>query len=232
MNLPTSDINNMKKRLLTLFAAAVFTAVGAQTTSVFQVTPNPVDTVGDADDIGAHATIKNLTANTINLRWERQVISITPGCETAICDPVTCYSRTVNARNLNMDPNEEGELIVHFYTAGAFCEGIVHIKIKNLNNTADSTVAIYKLNQSSSSKELPAAQVKIFPNPFATYIALEQSAEVSAVRIFSLEGREVLRLEGNPNGVYSLDDLTAGVYVLALEDKNGKVFQASEITKR
>jgi hypothetical protein len=73
--------------------------------------------------------------------------------------------------------------------------------------------------------------VKIFPNPFATYIALEQAEEVSAVRIFSLEGREVLRLEGNANGVYTLDELTPGVYVLALEDKNGRVFQASEITK-
>ena len=68
----------MKKRLLTLLAAAAFVTASAQTTSVFQVTPNPVDTVGDADDIGAHATIKNLTANTSNLCWERQVTSFTP----------------------------------------------------------------------------------------------------------------------------------------------------------
>lgn len=47
----------MKKRLLTFIAAATLAAANAQT-SVFQVTPNPVDTVGDADDIGAHATIK------------------------------------------------------------------------------------------------------------------------------------------------------------------------------
>lgn len=222
----------MKKQFLTLLLAAAFIAVGTAQTSVFHVAPAQIDTFSDEEDAPAHGEITNMTGNTINLRWERKVIEITPGCETAVCDPNTCYARHIGVRNLSMDPNEQGELTVHFYRNGNYCEGIVHLTVRNLDNPSDSTVVVYTLNQATGATELPAAEVKLFPNPFVEYFSLENADDVAAIRVYTLDGRQVSRLEVNAYNIYSLYQQPTGVYIIALEDKNGKVFQAMEVKKQ
>jgi hypothetical protein len=201
----------------------------------YQITPIPASITGTVDepDVEADAEIRNLTGDTLKLKWVRNVISITSGCETAVCDPITCYSRAVSTRNFNLLPNITKPLLVHFYNNGAPCQAIVHLKVTNNNNAADSTTAVYLYNQSSSGvKDLPVANVVVFPNPATDFFSLENSADVAAIRLYALDGQLVERFEVAASNFYSVKSQPKGTYVIALEDKNGELFQAMELIRQ
>lgn len=226
----------MKKLFLALLLfVGVIASVSAQSASVCKIEPNPASATGTIDDIDVptDAHITNLTNSIIHMKWERTVISLTPGCETAVCDPNTCWARFISTKNFDMDPNETGEMLVHFYNNSAPCAGIIHVKVTNRDNPADTTIAVYLFNQSSSgTNDLPKAEVKLFPNPVTDYFSLDFAAAVATIRVFALDGREVARFEANDTNVYSLQNQPAGNYILALEDKNGRAFQAMEVKKQ
>lgn len=224
-------MKNLLFTFLFLFGAANF--ITAQ--SVVSLNPQPASATGEQNepDVEVHAEITNLTTNVIHMKWERQVIELTPGCETAVCDPNTCWARHVDNRTFDMDPNVTAPMLVHYYNNGAPCEGIVHVKITNLDNLADTTIGVYLFNQlSSGTLDLPAANVVLFPNPSIDYFSLENAENVASIRIFSLDSREVARFEPTQNNVYSIQQLAAGNYVIALGDKNGQTFQAMELSKQ
>jgi hypothetical protein len=216
-----------------LLFVGLFTLHSVQAQSTFTLSPNPASATAGVDsiDVPADAHVTNITNGTIRLKWERNVISLTPGCETAVCDPNTCWARFINTKNFDMDAGEEGEMIVHFYNNGAPCEGIVHVKVSNRDNPNDTIVGIYLFNQTSAAKDLPAANVKLFPNPTTEYFSLENAENVAAIRIFTLDGREVARFEPAATNLYSIQNQPIGNYVIALEDKNGRAFQALELKK-
>ncbi|MDO8969997.1 MAG: hypothetical protein Q7U74_04860, partial [Saprospiraceae bacterium] len=53
--------------------------------------------------------------------------------------------------------------------------GIVHLKLTNLDNPLDTLTAIYTYNTLSSTQNLPAANVKLFPNPTVDFFTLDKS---------------------------------------------------------
>lgn len=222
----------MKKLLFTLIlipAALLF--VSAQ--ALYSVTPNPADTTGTVDesDVPADAVISNLTDNTLHLKWERQIITLTSTCETAVCDPNTCWSRGTSTKNFDMDPHESGELLVHFYNNGSPCEGIVHLKITNRDNPSDTLITAFLFNQASAAKDLPAANVQLLPNPVSTYFVLANAADVAYIRLFALDGRELQQFKASDDNRYNISTLAPGNYVMALIDKKGRAFQAVELKK-
>ena len=222
-------MKNLLFTFLFLFGAANF--ITAQ--SVISLNPQPASIMGTVDepDVAADAVITNETPNTIHMKWDRQIINLTSGCETAVCDPNTCWARFIDTRTFDMDPYEEGDMLVHFYNNGAPCEGIVHVVITNLDDTTDVTTGVYLLNQLSGTIDLPAANVVLFPNPSTGYFSLENAENVATIRIFSLDSREVATFMPSQNNVYAIQHLAAGNYVIALGDKNGRTFQVLELSK-
>lgn len=222
----------MKNLLFTLLLLIAFGGVlNAQ--SVCEIQPLPASGTGGVhdNDVAVDAKITNLTDNTIHMKWERQVISLTPGCETAVCDPNICWFQTVSTKNFDMDPHEVGDMLVHFYNHDAPCSGIIHIKVSNLDNPADTTIAIYYFNASTGTQDLPAANVRLYPNPVSEYFSLDHAENVAAIRLFSLDGRELRFYNADDSNVYSFHNEAPGNYILSLEDKDGRLFQAIELKK-
>jgi len=223
----------MKNLLLTfLLFIGISALVEAQ--SAFSLYPVPASATGAVQegDVPVDAHITNLTNSTLNIKWVRRVIEITPGCETAVCDPNVCWARFVDSLDFGMDPNTSGAMLVHYYNNGAPCAGIVHVKLTNMGNPSDTLVGVYLFNQSSSVKDLPAANVKLYPNPVTDFFSLENGENVAAIRVFALDGRIMTRFDArSSNNVYSLQNLPVGNYVISLEDKNGDTFQAMELHK-
>lgn len=228
----------MKNLISTLLLVlGLLPLASAQVASAFTVAPNPADTIAlpDADDAPAEAEIHNISSNTLNVRWTRTVVNITPGCYTQVCDPVTCWSETVSTKTFSLAPGEEGQLTVHFRNPNAIeASSIVHIKVVNLDNPADTLTAVYNYVAAPlvSTKDLPTPSVKLFPNPTVESFSLQNGEAVAGIQVYALDGRSVARFEVSPNNFYSLAGQPAGTYVLALEDKNGIVFQALELSKR
>lgn len=240
-NLLMRDISVMKNLLFTLFfALGVIQVANAQLQSAYHVYPNPSDTITTMDtyDSPAHGDIENISTDTVRVKWERQIISLSPNFETAVCDPVTCWFPAVNSKTFSLAPGAMGQLTVHFYNSqfdpppGAPGSGIVHLKLTNLDNAADSLTAVYTYNTLSATNDLPLPTVKLFPNPSKDYFILENAEEVASMRLYALDGREVARFQRSADNTYSIANQAVGTYVLSFEDKNGQMFQAVEIHKQ
>lgn len=235
------DISTMKNLLFTLlFLLGLSVVASAQQQHAFKVVPNPNDTTNTQDvyDTPGHGKITNISNTTATIHWERHIIFNTPNIETAVCDPITCYFPGVNAKTFSLEPDSSGELTVHFYNLaydpapGMAGSAIVHIKLSNLGNPADTLTAVYTFSTLSATHELPAANVKVFPNPTTEYFTLENAEDVGMLRLYTIDGREVAHFEAVSNQTYSIANQPVGNYVLSFEDKKGNLFQALELHKR
>lgn len=235
------DISSMKNLLFTfLFALGFAQMAAAQNLSAYHVTPNPSDTITTMDtyDSPAEGEIRNVSLAPVTVTWVRNIISLTGNIETAVCDPNNCWFPGVNSKTFTLDPNEEGQLTVHFYNLsydpppGQAGSGIVHLKLTNVNVPADTLTAVYTYSTLTATHELPEPTVKLFPNPTTDFFTLENAEAVGFMHLYTIDGREVARFEASPSNTYSIANQPVGNYVLSFEDKNGNLFQAVELHKR
>lgn len=227
----------MKRLISTLLLLTGFSAlVSAQST--FSVSATEVWEIAPHNnpDVEGHFTITNTTNASQTIRWTRTVVNITNGCETQICDINLCYLPVVSTRTFNLDANSTGNIIMHFlnYDTIMGAAGVIRLKMTNENVPADSVTVTHLFTSplSSTDNPLPKADVKVFPNPTADYFLLENAEAVHRIRLFSLDSREVTRYTATPGERYSVANQPAGAYILVLEDKDGRVFQAAELVKR
>ncbi len=233
------DNSVMKNLLYTLFfALGLLQIQNVQAQSAYDVHPNPSDTIGveDSYDTPAHGEIINVSNSPVTIRWVRTEVYLTDNITTAVCDPVTCWFPGINDRTFQLMPDSFGQLTVHFYNSGydpgQGGSGIVHLKLTNLDNPSDTLTAIYTFSTPTGTNDLPASNVKLFPNPTTDFFTLEKAEDVASMRIFALDGRIMARFDVSPDNTYSIGHLPVGNYVLSFEDKNGQLFQAVEINKR
>lgn len=226
----------MKQLFSTLFV--LLSAVGMASAQSFSLANTEVWTIASQNqpDVEAHTSILNLMNTPQTFRWERIVINMTPGCASRVCDINVCYIASVSSKLFTLEANAGGPLILHFDNpdsiAGA--NAIIRLKVTNANLTTDtaSVVFLYTSDLSDTKDKLPAANVKLFPNPTSDYFQLENAEAVSRIRVFSLDGRNVAEFAATPGQQYYLTDLPSGSYLLALEDKAGQAFQALEVVKK
>ncbi len=235
------DISTMKNHCFFLFLAlGLFLTSGTQAQSAYHLYPNPSDTITTQDtyDSPAHGEIKNVSNATISIRWERNIIYLTPNIETAVCDPNTCWFPVVSTKTFDLEPDSFGQMTVHFYNSafdpppGQPGSGIVHVKLTNLNNPADTLTAVYTFNTLSNTHDLPASNVKLFPNPATDFFSLTNAEDVAFIKLYALDGRLVASYKHSADNTYSIANQPVGNYVLSFEDKNGQLFQAVEIHKQ
>lgn len=231
----------MKHFLTTLIISLVcLHNSSAQVQSAYHVYPNPADTTTTADtyDSPAKSKITNISSSPILVKWDRTEVFLSEFVTSAVCDPITCWATTVNTKTFNLGVDSSGQMTVHFYNdkyepaPGVPGSGIVHVKLTNLGNLADTLTVVYTYNTLTGTGELPAANVRLFPNPTTDFFTLKNAGDVASMRLFSLDGRVLARYDATSDNTYSIAQLPKGNYVLSLEDKNGQLFQAVEIHKQ
>lgn len=225
----------MMKNLFTLLTALCCSTLFAQNT--YSILPlYPQETYGpDADDLKAENTITNLSPIVKNIRWERTVITLTPDCETQVCDLEYCYSPAVSTKTFELGPNEIGPLSVHLLLPDLIsATAVVRLKFYDINNPADSLISVYTISTvvTGTEEEAAAANINLFPNPTAESFTLKNADLVSAIRIFTLDGRQITRTEAEPSQVYSLATQPAGTYIVVMENKQGNFVKAIEVRKQ
>ena len=87
------------------------------------------------------------------------------------------------------------------------------------NQTDHCPVAIVALEETKVTK-----QIKVYPNPATTilYIQSLEPDDIQKISVTSVSGTKVLELGENMHQI-SIDNLSAGVYILNILNKNGKV---------
>lgn len=218
--------------LLALFAGLTATA------QTFNLSPDTVTVTAPMSqyDVEIHNDLSNLTNTTRSIRWERSIIAMDPDTLlTQICDPNACYLPPVSTKVYNIAANATVPMIVHLLNnSGGPASAIVQLKYTDLADPTNPQFSYYIFDASltGTDEQLPAANVKLFPNPFAESFTLDNAEEVARIRVYGTDGRLVLNQIAQANNVYSLAGQPAGTYLVALQSKGGKVFQAVKVVKK
>lgn len=225
------------KRLFTILILLFGCYSVGLTQSSFTVSDTEVWTITEhtETDKEAHFSISSRVNNVQTIRWERTVIEITPGCNSQVCDLNQCYIPIVSTQIFELGPNASGDIIMHFlnYDSIVGAASVINLKMSNENDPTDSVVVTFLYTSSlSGTDDLPAADVKLFPNPTVDYFQLTNADAVNRIRVFSMDNREVVRFTTTPDQKYSLATQPAGTYILALEDDKGQIFQAIRLVKQ
>jgi hypothetical protein len=223
----------MKNTFFFVFALFL-NALAASGQASFKVEPNPasITALQTQFDVPAKSFVFNLTDQKLNIKWERTEVSVPAGLLTQVCDPNLCWVASVGTKNVEIAAKDTAMMDVHFVNPNAIkASAIVHLKITNLDKPAETVTAVYLFNPTSSTQDLPPAEVRLFPNPVVDFFVLEKAEHVRALRLLSVDGRQIARWDVSPDQTYALGDQPVGKYLLALEEKNGRVFQVVEIVK-
>lgn len=226
----------MKNLLFTLLIA-LFTGASAFA-QTFNLSPDTVTVTAPMNqyDVEIHNDLTNLTNNSRSIRWERSIISMDPDTLlTQICDPNACYLPPVSTKIYNIAANATVPMIVHFLNnSGGPASAIVQLKYTDLADPTNPQFSYYIFDASLTGidEQLPAANVKLFPNPVVESFSLGNAEEVGRIRVYGTDGRLVLNQIAQTNNIYSLAGLPAGTYLVALQSKSGKLFQAIKVVKK
>jgi hypothetical protein len=225
----------MKNLLLLVFT--LFTTAAAFTQATFTMTPDTVSVVVELEqtDVEVHNEMTNLTGIDRSIKWERTIIEMNPDTlETQICDPDACFASWVSTHTFNLKAATTVPIIVHLLKdEGQDGCGIVQLKFTDLADPGNPQYSYYVFEcaASGTNEQLPAANVKLYPNPVVESFSLDNADEVSRIRVFSSDGRQVAVFDAAAGQMYPIAGQPAGAYVVALESKSGKVFQAIGIRK-
>ena len=87
----------------------------------------------------------------------------------------------------------------------------------------DSVQTLYDQWLTTGVQETPSLDLKIYPNPADGFFQIE-SPENGTLRIYNLQGQQMLEEQINSDGVQRFSpDFNPGIYLLELRMKNGKV---------
>jgi hypothetical protein len=216
--------------LLTIFALS--TSLSAQVSPDFEFTPDSVSVsvLPTNPDSAAKLDIRSKIANDITVRWQRNVMMITPGCQTQICDLNVCWGPTVNTKPFPLGGNVQGPISVHLINnTGNICQAVIRLDMWNEDAPSVVVSAHYAFNATSSINDLfRLEEVKIFPNPTSDYFTI-QNDKVARVRMMTLDAREVANFNAEQTKTFYLNGQTPGMYVLLMEDNTGKAIGVAQL---
>lgn len=223
------------KNLLLLAFSLLATAAFSQAT--FEMTPDTAIVVVDLEltDVEVHNDMHNLTSTNRMIKWERTIIDINPDTLfVRVCDPDACFAEWIDTHTFVLTPDTTVPIIVHLYKApDQDADAIVQLKITDLadQNHPQFSYYIFLSAASGTNEQLPAANVKLYPNPVVESFTLDNADEVGRIRVVSTDGREVAAYDASSSQSYSLAGQAPGAYVIVLESKKGRIFQTIPIRK-
>lgn len=240
----------MKHSILFIFLLLMIPAVRGQ--NIISVTPNPAQQIFQADlstpdlTLEIKTVVKNLTKDTLRLRWQRIEMDKPAVWQTQVCDPNFCYLPNVNT-NFNPSLKFEEPVVVlpdssFKFTLYILPNGIAGTAAVDLdfsligdpNNTVIETV-MFRPEVSALTTSVPALrldQVRLYPNPADDYFELTYTQGIDQLIIYNLLGRTVRRYEVAGGRRYSLAGLPDGMYLVSLASRQKGVLKTMRLSKR
>ena len=197
------------------------------------------DTLRVGIDNDADVVAKNIVINgsgeQLTFTWERNIVSITDGWQTAVCDVNQCWLPSVGDRNFGLLGNSEGTLDVHVYPGGN-TEGsaLIEVNVFQTDDTTNAVTAVYIFDSSitTNTNEPQRLDFKVFPNPTTGLFSIEGTdGRAEVLEVYSTTGRLLTRYHVQENNWYDLANLGGGNYLIRLTDRDGQQLGTKFVTK-
>ena len=222
----------MIKNLLGLIL--FFFSVCAGFSQDLSLSPNPASATVNANDtdVPAKATLKNNTDRTLELRWIRNVINISQGWETAVCDFNLCYNPNVDSMTLTLGAGEESNMDIHIYPNGVVGEAKIELTVKEVGVDTNFVKGMYLFNVTTPVKVATFEDISLYPNPTSEYFQISSTEVVAKLEVFDLFGDKHKTYYAYKNKSYFIGDLANGMYLVRMLDVNNRVIKTLRLNKR
>lgn len=227
------------KQTLLLFFLTFSIYLSAQVTLKLTEPEGSTTALSSEDDVTAKGFIKNESDQTITVKWKRNVVQLTDGWDTAVCDKNLCYTPTygetseADGTNLVLAAGEESNFDIHVYPNGLEGSAIVELTATDVTNAENTVTGTFNFNQETTSTfSLAKPDIKIYPNPTVNYISLSNEEYVERLAIYNIVGRRVKLFNANYSNQYDVVDLPTGMYLVRLIGENDKTIKTVRLSKK
>jgi hypothetical protein len=174
------------------------------------------------EEINGRISISNQTGSALTLRCIRTIESMPALWETSFCNKTNCFPNETDSIDFTVTANGTNYLLVHFYLKNTEGEGIVTLKVKDVNNPQfeRNLTFVGSAIPPTGIENLFVTSMEIFPNPFQDLLNLRISAELKGdFKIFNAVGQCVSKgtMPGGTEKIsIDVSSLDSGIYFLSV----------------
>ncbi len=156
--------------------------------------------------------------------------------EFQLCDKNTCYlwgletCPTGNPAVFNANETFTYNLHMRPHGVAGIGDIILHITAED-GSILTSIPVHYNVDPSTSTKDLDAKQIKIYPNPTTDFIQLTNDNDVSKVAIYNIVGKNINTSSHFSGKSHDVSRLQKGIYLVRLFDQNDNVLSVFRLNK-
>jgi hypothetical protein len=189
----------------------------------------------DSFEIKAKATIKNTSGVTKKFTWTRNVLNISAGWTTVVCDNQSCWTPAVNTspEQIELAPNGTSNLDVYIRPDKKQGAATIEVKVVEVGNDANTVTGRYLFSSTTRTRETNnnATNIRVYPNPTTEYFQLSDDDMIDKVVIYNIIGRQMRTYKVTDNGKYYVTDLPEGLYIIRLLASNGSTVKTIRLSK-
>ena len=227
----------MKHLLLILVIANIFILRG-QSQATLTITPGIVNSTvhPDSFEIRGKATLKNTSSQIKRVVWQRNIVSMTNGWQSLVCDINQCWTSGVSASpdTIVLAANGTSNLDAYIRPNQISGSATIELKATEVGNSTNSVTGRYLFTTTTNTREVSKSSnsFKIYPNPTTDYFMLNDDGDVvSRVVIYNIIGRQVRSYNVVDNYKYSVNDLPEGIYIVRLLNNSGNTVKTIRLNK-
>jgi Secretion system C-terminal sorting domain len=205
--------------------------------STITITPQvqTASVISDSFETKAKATIKNTSNLTKKFTWTRNVLNISAGWVTVVCDNKSCWTPAVNTspEQIELAPNGTSNLDVYIRPDKKMGAATIEVKVVEVGNETNTVTGRYLFSTTTKTREtnINSTNIKVYPNPTTDYFQLSDDDLIDKVVIYNIIGRQMRTYKVTENGRYNVNDLPEGLYIIRLLASNGATIKTIRLSK-
>lgn len=215
----------------------------AQTVGIISLNPAKTVKVISVDlkdkffDLEVHTKVKNISSDSISLKWKRRQPGLPEGWISQVCDGITCFEDFVSTNidsvsriniPVSLKAGEEREFILHVFPVSKAGRGKIYIdlfsmkKPDSLLTTMEFDLTINGLSTSSQRIANEKEDIRLSPNPVIDYVTINHPfEELSHIEIFNVLGQRMGQMEAKADDQYDVSFLPPNIYFINVQPKKG-----------
>jgi len=227
---------------LLLVSILFFTCYGLNSQISLTLEPNPssisVSDVSSDSPTIAKATLTNTSeTDTLMVNWERNIISMSEGWLSSVCDKNLCYGTDVEAspdsKPVIIPPGESSNLDVYIFANDVVGAAEIDVTATDLSNMENMVTGKYNIDSTTPTRDLfTSDDVQIFPNPTVNAFQIKNDKAVRSVKIYNIIGKEVGNYSHIRGSQYEVTNFQKGIYIIRLFDQTNKMIKVLRLNKK
>ena len=205
-----------------------------------QIEVNPSEILLSANgetELFQEFTITNSSAST-GLYWTLELAADYPSdWESRICDLNLCYdwgeyTSTTAAPN----PIAEGQTITFDIKTRKLdktaMSGLTFVVIRFFDDEGMTNEVGASAFPTTSTSSISSEELVLYPNPTTNSFQIKNDNNIKTVSIFNVVGAQISSERHSTGMTHNVSDLRSGMYLVRLQDNNGKTVKSMRLSKK